>query len=55
MGAIGAAGRAADEGSWIVTERVVVADGPPLLLIVWPVKTWVVDVPAESVTVNLTV
>jgi hypothetical protein len=44
MGAAGAAGRPGDGGSWIVTRRVVVADGPPLLLIVWPVKTWVVEV-----------
>ena len=35
--------------------RVVVAAGPPLRLMVWPVKTWVVDVPVESVTVRVAV
>jgi hypothetical protein len=42
MGATSAAGKLAGGGSGIVTLRVVVADGPSLLLIVWPVKTWVV-------------
>jgi hypothetical protein len=37
------------------SERERVADGPPLLLTVWPVKIWVVDVPAESVTVRVAV
>ena len=31
------------------------AEGPPLLLTVWPVKVCVVDVPAVSVTVSVTV
>ena len=31
------------------------ADGPPLLDTVWPVKTWVVEVPAVSVTVKVAV
>jgi hypothetical protein len=31
------------------------ADGPPLLDTVWPVKTWVVEVPPESVTVRVAV
>jgi hypothetical protein len=31
------------------------AEGPPLLDTVWPVKTWVVEVPAESVTVRVAV
>ena len=31
------------------------ADGPPFLLMVWPVKTWVVEVPAESVSVTVAV
>jgi hypothetical protein len=29
-----------------------VAEAPPLFETVWPVKTWVLDVPAESVTVS---
>jgi hypothetical protein len=32
---------------------VVVAEGPPLFNTVCPVKVWLVDVPAESVTVNV--
>jgi hypothetical protein len=31
------------------------ADGPTLVLMVWPVKTFVVDVPAESVSVTVAV
>ena len=31
------------------------ADAPPLLEVVWPVKVWVVEVPAESVTVRVVV
>jgi hypothetical protein len=38
-----------------VKVRVVCALLPPLRLIVWPVKTLVVDVPAESVSVRVTV
>src|SRR5271154_1645385 len=38
-----------------VTERVVWAPGEPLRLTVCPVKTWVVDVPAESVSVSVAV
>ena len=34
---------------------VVCADGPPLLDTVWPAKTWLVEVPAESVTVKVAV
>ena len=37
------------------TLRELWALGPPLRLIVWPVKTCVVDVPAESVSVSVTV
>ena len=41
----------------VIPEReralVVVADGPPLLDTVCPVKTWFVLVPAESVTVKV--
>jgi hypothetical protein len=32
---------------WLAT-----AEAPPLFETVWPVKTWVLDVPAESVTVS---
>ena len=38
-----------------VTVWVASAEGPPLLDTVWPVKVWVVDVPAESVTVRVAV
>jgi hypothetical protein len=38
-----------------VTVRDVVADGPPLLDTLRPVKTFVVEVPAESVTVSVAV
>ena len=31
-----------------------VAEGPPLLDTVWPVKVWVVEVPWELVTVSVT-
>jgi hypothetical protein len=34
---------------------VVAAEGPPLFETVWPVKTWVVEVPAVSVTVRVAV
>ena len=39
----------------ITTEWLVVAEGPPLRDMVWPVKTWVSEVPAASVTVKVTV
>ena len=38
----------------MVAVCVVNAEGPPLLLMVWPVKTWVVEVPNESLTVRVT-
>ena len=38
-----------------VTVWVANADDPPLLDTVWPVKTWVVEVPAVSVTVKVAV
>ena len=37
-----------------MTAWVVVAEGPPLRRTVWPVKTWVVDVPWVLVTVSVT-
>ena len=39
----------------IVTDWAVWALGPPLRLTVCPVKVWVVDVPAVSVSVSVTV
>ena len=42
-------------GEEIVRLCDVVADAPPLLLTVWPVKTCVVEVPAEFVTVRFAV
>ncbi len=37
----------------IWTDWVATAEGPPLLLTVFPVKVWVVEVPAESVSVTV--
>jgi hypothetical protein len=44
-----------DVPALIVSVRVVWALGPPSRLIVWPVKTWPVDVPAVSVSVSVAV
>ena len=56
------AGRVLDGGGSVngtaeatATVRLVCALSPPLRLIVWPVKTWVVEVPAESVSVSVAV
>jgi hypothetical protein len=38
-----------------VTACDVVAEGPPLRLMVWPVKTWLVDVPPLLASVTVTV
>ncbi len=40
-------------GGATVTDWLVVADAPPLRTTVWPVKTWAVEVPDESVTVRV--
>jgi hypothetical protein len=42
-------------GDGTCSVRIVWALSPPLRLIVWPVKTWVVEVPAESVSVSVAV
>ena len=43
------------DGDSIVMLCDVVADAPPSLLTVWPVKTWVVEVSAEFVTERVAV
>ncbi|MHB1584576.1 MAG: hypothetical protein ACYC0E_12585 [Acidimicrobiales bacterium] len=38
--------------AFTITDVVAAAEGPPLSDTVWPVNTWVVEVPAESVSVT---
>ena len=46
------AGAMNDKSAAMTTSWLVVAVGPPLRLMVWPVNTRVVDVPAELVSVT---
>ncbi len=46
---------AIDGGPATITAVVALALGPPFRLMVWPVNTWVVDVPPELVSVTLAV
>ncbi len=52
---VGLKALAIDGGAATMTAVVALALGPPFRLIVWPVNTWVVDVPPELVSVTLAV
>ena len=52
---VGLKALAIDGGAATITAVVALALGPPFRLMVWPVNTWVVEVPPELVSVTLAV